>query len=158
MNALVGQEAKVNCSLFRLLCGKGANDGVGIRAQKLTGVAGADQTYFRRSAKRIRHGLWRKARRRGGKPSGRRRSHELVAVLAARDRAGQSADFIVEVDDSEHAADKLKPLLAKDTIVCTEGDATARKRGVEHHAVNVSAGMRVDGPWLDKTSTPTTAA
>lgn len=123
----------------------------GIRAQRLTGVAEADQTYFRRSEKGERHGLLRKARRRGGKPSGRRRSHELVAVLVARDRAGQTADFILEVDDSEHAADKLKPLVAKDAIICTEGDATmcatARKLGIEHHAVNVSAGMRVDGPW-----------
>lgn len=122
-----------------------------IRAQQLTGVAEADQTYFRRSAKGERQGLLRKARRRGGKSCARRRSHELVPVLVARDRAGQSADFILEVDDSEHAAGKLKPLVAKDAILCTEGDATmratARKLGLEHHAVNVSIGMRVDGPW-----------
>ncbi len=122
-----------------------------LRAHRLTGVAEADQTYFRRSAKGERHGLLRKARKRGGKASGRRRSHELVPVLVARDRAGQTADFILEVDDSEHAADKLKPLMDKDTILCTEGDATmcatARKLGIEHHAVNVSAGIRVDGPW-----------
>lgn len=122
-----------------------------IRAQRLTGVAEVDQTYFRRSAKGERQGLLRKARKRGGQASQRRRSHELVPVLVARDRAGQTADFILEVDDSEHASDKLKPLMAKDAIVCTEGDATmcatARKLGIEHHAVNVSAGMRVDGPW-----------
>ena len=38
-----------------------------------------------------------------------------------------------------------------DIIFCTEGDrvmqATAAKLGVEHHAVNVAAGRRVEGPW-----------
>ena len=84
----------------------------------------------------------RKARKRGGKASGRRRSHELVPVLVARDRAGQTADFILEVDDSEHAADKLKPLMDKDTILCTEGDATmcatARKLGLAPEKVIVT--------------------
>ncbi|MDE2416127.1 MAG: IS1 family transposase [Comamonadaceae bacterium] len=51
-----------------------------------------------------------------------------VPVLVARDRAGQTADFILEVDDSEHASDKLGPLMAQG-----------------HHS-------------LCRTSTPTTAA
>lgn len=122
-----------------------------IRAPRLTGVTEADQTYFLRSAKGQRHGLLRKVRRRGGKASKRGLSHEQVPVLVARDRSGQSADFILEVDNSRQAAQKLKPLVAKDAIFCTEGDAimraTARKLGVRHHAVNVSAGIRVDGPW-----------
>lgn len=122
-----------------------------IRAQSLTGVAEADQTYFRRSAKGQRQGLLRQARRRGGKSFASRRSRELIPVLVARDRSGQTADFILQADNSECATGKLKPLMAKDTILCTEGDATmrasARKLGVEHHAVNVSIGMRVNGPW-----------
>lgn len=122
-----------------------------IRAPRLTGVAEADHTYFLRSAKGERYGLLRKARKRGGKASQRGLSREQVPVLVARDRAGQTADFILEVGDSEHASDKLRPLMAQDTILCTEGDATmsatARKLGIEHHAVNVSAGVRVDGPW-----------
>jgi len=122
-----------------------------LRAPRLTGVAEADQTYFLRSAKGERLGLLRKARKRGGKARQRGLSREQVPVLLARDRAGQTADFILEVDDAEHASDKLRPLMAKDAILCTERDATmcatARKLGIEHHAVNVSAGMRVDGPW-----------
>lgn len=122
-----------------------------IRACRLTGVAEADQTYFLRSAKGERHVLLRKARKRGGKARQRGRSYDLVPVLVARDRAGQTADFILDVDDSAHASDKLKSLMAQDAILCTEGDAimcaTARKLGIEHHAVHVSAGVRVDGPW-----------
>lgn len=122
-----------------------------IRAQRLTGIAEADQTYFLRSAKGQRQALARKARRRGGKARRQGLSHEQVAVLVARDRAGQTADFILQANDSRHASDKLRPVLGRDAIICTEGDAvmqaTARQLGIEHHAVNVSAGIRVDGPW-----------
>ncbi|MDP2785161.1 MAG: IS1595 family transposase, partial [Sulfurimicrobium sp.] len=45
----------------------------------------------------------------------------------------------------------LKPFLAKDAVLCTDGSTTlaaaARDLGVEHHALNLSAGIRVDGPW-----------
>lgn len=122
-----------------------------IRAQRLTGVAEADHTYFLHSAKGERPGLLRKAHRRGGKASQRELSREQVPVLVARDRTGQTADFILEVDDCEHASDKLRPLMAKDAIIGTEGDATmdatARKLGIEHLVVNVSAGRRVDRSW-----------
>jgi len=121
-----------------------------IRAPRLIGVAEADHTYFLRSAKGERYGLLRKARRGKASQRGLSREQVPVPVLVARDRAGQTADFILEVDDSEHASDKLRPLMAQDTILCIEGDATmsatARKLGIEHHAVNISAGVRVDGP------------
>lgn len=122
-----------------------------IRARRLTGVAKADQTYFLHSAKGLRQELPRKARRRGGKGPKQGLSHAQVPVLVARDRSGKTADFILEADNSKKASDKLKPLMARDAILCTEGDAimraTARKLGIKHHAVHVSAGVRVDGPW-----------
>jgi transposase-like protein len=122
-----------------------------LRAQLLTGVAEADETYFLRSSKGQRHGLGRKARRRGGKAQQRGLSKELVPVLVACDRAGKAADFILQADDSDHVVAKLKPILPKDAILCTEGNsvmmASGRKLEVEHHAVNVRAGIRVDGPW-----------
>jgi len=75
--------------------------------------------------------------------------------------AGQSADFILELDDAKHASDKLRPLLAEDAILCTEGDATmgatARKIGIEHHAVNVLAVCGSMAPGMCRTSTLTTA-
>lgn len=122
-----------------------------VRAQQLTGVTEADQTYFLRSAKGQRHALVRKARKRGGRAATRGLSRELITVLVARDRSGQTADFILQANDSRHASDSLRPLVTKDGIFCTEGDAimraTARKLGIEHHAVNVSIGIRVDGHW-----------
>lgn len=122
-----------------------------LRAELLTGVAEADETYFLRSSKGYRSGLDRKPRRRGGAASRPGVSSEQVPVLVARDRAGGTADFILKSDDSDHIVEKLKPILPKDAILCTEGNsvmmATGRKLAVEHHAVNVAAGIRVDGPW-----------
>lgn len=47
--------------------------------------------------------------------------------------------------------DALRPVLAPDTLLCTDGGtalaAAARPMGIEHHSVNLSAGVRVDGPW-----------
>lgn len=122
-----------------------------LRAQLLTGVAETDETYFLRSCKGQRSGMDRPARKRGGKATKRGLSDEQVPVLVVRDRSGATADFILEVDDSDHIVPRLRPILAKDVILCTEGNsvmmATGRKLGVEHHAVNVAAGERVRGAW-----------
>ena len=122
-----------------------------LRAQALTGIAEADQTYFLRSAKGQRHGLDRKPRRRGSGAHRRGLSAEQVPVLVARDRAGETADFVLEHDNSDCISTLLSPLMAKDAILCSDAStvmtATARKLAIEHHAVNLSAGIRVDGPW-----------
>ncbi len=122
-----------------------------LRAQLLTGVAETDETYFLRSCKGQRGGINRPARKRGGKATKRGLSDEQVPVLVARDRSGATADFILDVDDSDHIVPRLRPILAKDVILCTEGNsvmmAVGRKLGVEHHAVNVAAGVRVRGAW-----------
>jgi len=120
-------------------------------AQALGGIAETDETYFLRSCKGQRKHLDRPPRKRGGMAGKRGLSDEQVPVLVARDRSGATADFILEVDDSDHIVQKLRPILPKDAILCTEGNsvmmAAGRKLGVEHHAVNVAAGRRVDGPW-----------
>ena len=45
----------------------------------------------------------------------------------------------------------LKPFVSADVVLYTDGSsaltAAARALGVEHHAVNLSAGVRVDGAW-----------
>jgi len=122
-----------------------------LMAQTLTGVAEIDETYFLRSNKGQRHGLDRAPRHRGGKATKRGLSGEQVPVLVARDRSGATADFILESNDADHIVKELKPILPKDAVLCTEGNpvmmAAGRKLAVEHHAVNVAAGVRVDGPW-----------
>lgn len=118
-----------------------------VKAQALVGIAETDETFFLRSNKGQRQGLGRKPRKRGGKASKRGLSKEQVPVLVARDRSGSTADFILEVDDKTHVAAALKPILLKDTILCTDGSRTlaaaAREMGVTHRPVNLSAGIRV---------------
>ena len=57
----------------------------------------------------------------------------------------------LEADASNHTVPRLRPILIKDVILCTEGNsvvmAIGRKLGVEHHAVNVAASERVCGAW-----------
>jgi hypothetical protein len=117
------------------------------KAKKLVGIAEADET----SNKGQRRGLNLAPRRRGGKANKRGVSDEQVPVLVARDRAGNTADFILEAVDKLHVWIALTPLLAKDSILCTDGSkaltAVAENIGVTHHPVNLSAGIRVDGPW-----------
>ena len=45
----------------------------------------------------------------------------------------------------------LTPVLSPDVVLCTDGSsamaAAARLIGVEHHALNMTSGCRVEGPW-----------
>ena len=122
-----------------------------VQAQALVGIAEADEAYFRKSAKGQR-GLPRAARRRGSR-AGKRGTpkDEFLSVLIARDRSGGTANFILESATGNAIGAVLKPVLPSDTVLCSDGGSAlavaARALGVEHHAVNLSAGIRVDGAW-----------
>jgi transposase-like protein len=117
-----------------------------LKAHALVGIAEADETFFLESHKGQRGGA-RAPRKRGGKAAKRGTSKEQVPVLVCRDRAGATADFILQADDAVHVTAVLKPLLSKDTILCTDGSrtmaASAREIGVTHRPVNLTAGIRV---------------
>ena len=117
-----------------------------VQAQALRGIAEADETFFLRSNKGQRK-LDRKPRKRGGSASKRGLSKEQVPVLVARDRSGGPADFILEADSKANIIAALKPILASDAILCTDGSsvlaAAAKVIGVTHRPVNLSAGQRV---------------
>lgn len=117
------------------------------QAIKLAGIAEADETYFLESQKGKRQGLTRSPRKRGGKASKRGTSEEQTAVLICRDRTGSTANFILERADKAHIGAVLKPLLAPDTILCTDGaksfSAVAKDLGIIHRPVNLAAGQRV---------------
>ena len=119
----------------------------GQQAIRLAGIAEADETYFLESQKGRRQGLPRAPRKRGGKASRRGLSEEQTAVLICRDRAGNTADVILEKADKEHIGAALKPLLATDVILCTDGEkalaAVAKEMGITHRPVNLAAGQRV---------------
>lgn len=122
-----------------------------VMAHTVRGIVEADETYFLQSAKGQRGELGRKARRRGGKAAKLGLSVEQIPVLVVRDRTGDTADFILASGSKEPVTSALRPILPIDIILCTDGSGTlaaaAREIGVEHHAVNLSAGVRVDGPW-----------
>ena len=106
---------------------------------------------FLLSFKGKRSGLGRKARKRGGKASKRGLSHEQVPILVARDRAGATMNCVLKAMDISSLSTALKPFVTKDIVLCTDGSkalaGAERELGVEHHAVNLSAGIRVDGAW-----------
>jgi transposase-like protein len=122
----------------------------GVKAQVLQGVVEADETYFLRSSKgqQVRT---RKARHRGGSAAKRGLSDEQEPVLVARDRSGATADFILERANKVHVVAALAPVLASDAVLCTDSGkafvAAARHLGVEHDALNLFKGLRVQGAW-----------
>lgn len=117
-----------------------------VQAQSLRGIAEADKTFFLRSNKGQRK-LDRKPRKRGGRAAKRGLSKEQVPVLVARDRAGATDDFILVAHSKANIVASLKPILAPDAILCTDGSsmlaAAAKEIGITHRPVNVSAGQRV---------------
>lgn len=125
-----------------------------VQSKHLSGIVEADETCILKSCKgqaKKREHEARKPRRRGGRATRRGMSEEHDIVLVAHDRAGGCADQIVFALDTAHLAAALGPVLAPDAVLCTDGSralaAVARHIGVEHHAVNASAGEHARGPW-----------
>ena len=120
------------------------------KARALLGVVEADETYFLRSYKG-QQVKGRVRRRRGGSAAKRGLSDEQVPVLVARDRSGSTTDFILEIADKAHELAALAPVLSSDAILCSDGGgalaAVARTLGIEHHVLNMSKRVRVQGPW-----------
>jgi transposase-like protein len=119
----------------------------GQQAISLVGIAEADEPYFLESQKGRRQGLSRAPRKRGGKASKRGLSEEQTAVLICRDRTGNTADFMREKADKAHIGAVLKPFLAADVILCTDGKkslaAVANEMRITHRRVNLAAGQHV---------------
>lgn len=120
------------------------------RATTLQGITEADETYILESCKGCRH-LDRPPRRRGNKARKAGLSGELVCVLVARDRAGQTLDWVMGRGQMTKAAlaGALQPVLAKDALLVSDGNRTccgfAQDAHLAHEAVNLSAGIRVNG-------------
>jgi transposase-like protein len=119
----------------------------GSKPGRLAGITEADEAFFLESFKGKKKAMPRKPRKRGSKASKRGLSDEQIPVLICRDRAGSTTDFILEKDDKSHIYEALKPVLATDTILCTDGSramiGVARKMGLTHRPVNLAGGIRV---------------
>jgi transposase-like protein len=120
-----------------------------VKALELTGVVEADETFFLRSSKGQRPG--RKPRQRGGRASRKDRGMDLIPILVVRDRSGATADFLLEAVSKACLSQALQPRIHSDAILCTDGSAAmaaaAHGMGLQHEALNLSAGERVRGPW-----------
>ncbi|MDB5932929.1 MAG: transposase, partial [Massilia sp.] len=120
------------------------------RSLPLAGITEADETYLLESQKGSRK-LDRPARRRGGTARRRGLSHEHDCILVERDRSGRSVDFVTGRAPLRpaHLQRYLAPVVAADVMLVTDGHpaypAFARKAGIAHRAVNLSAGVRVAG-------------
>lgn len=117
------------------------------KAASLVGIAEADETFFLESFKGKKHGMTRAPHKRGSKASKRGLSDEQIPVLICRDRTGSTSDFVLEKADKAHISAVLKPLLASDTVLCTDSGkalgAAIREIGITHRPVNLAAGIRV---------------
>ena len=110
----------------------------------LNGIAEADETFLLESQKGART-LKRPARKRGGQASKRGISHKQVCILVARDRSGQTWDFVTGRGPLTKAQlhMHLPAILTPDTLLVTDANkacrAFAEEAGVAHDFVNVSA-------------------
>ena len=120
------------------------------RPHGLHGIAEADELYLLESEKGSRN-MTRPARRRGGHAHKRGISNEQVCILVARDRTGQTLDFVTGkgVLTKARLRHYLLPMIDKDVLLVTDGHAAyrafARETGISHQAVNLRAGIRVQG-------------
>ncbi len=120
------------------------------RPSRLHGIAEADEAYLLESEKGARH-LARAPRKRGGASKFRGTSSEQVCILIARDRTGQTLDFITGRGPVSklQLAKVLPPVLDDDILLVTDSNASykyfALENSVTHEAINLSAGKRVRG-------------
>jgi transposase-like protein len=124
----------------------------GTSAERLSGVVEADETFVLESFKgrpadRKRRG--RPARRRGGKAARRGRSREQIQVMVARDRAGGTHASVWPRLTRGGLQKVLSPVLDPESVLVSDGntsyEAFARREGLHHEALNVSAGERKRG-------------
>ena len=89
----------------------------------MTGVVETDETYFPESYKGQRHGIPRPAKKRAGSladGSGRRK----VPVVVARQRGSRKVfDHVLPDTTAETLTEALRPALAPDAVLCTDGNS-----------------------------------
>ena len=89
--------------------------------------------------------------RRGGKAKTRGLSKDLAPVLFAADRSGATLGTALDSTRAAEVAEALRPAVAKDAVLVTDGalcfPPCAESLGLEHVALNQSAGLRILGPY-----------
>jgi transposase-like protein len=118
------------------------------KAKVIAGIAEADETFFLRSFKGARK-LNRPSRKRGGTASKPGLSNEQVPVLVLRDRSGATTDAVLENLQAPTIHSVLKPVVAKDTVLVSDGSdayaSFAAEAGIGHVGLVTSRGERRRG-------------
>lgn len=120
------------------------------RPKSLHGIAEADEMYLLESEKGARH-LARAPRKRGEAASQRGTSKEQVCVLVARDRTGQTLNFVTGRGPVSKAQLHrcLRPALDSDVLLVTDSNAVyryfAREADISYESINLRAKQRVRG-------------
>jgi transposase-like protein len=117
------------------------------RPAKLQGIVEADEMFLLESQKGAKH-ITRAPRHRGGVAGKRGISAELVNMVVARDRSGQTVDFIAGrgalTAEALHAG--LLPKLQADVMLVSDANAAYRRfageAGIAHEWVNLRKGVR----------------
>jgi transposase-like protein len=120
------------------------------RPEALAGIAEADELFLLESQKGSRQ-LDRPPRKRGGVARRRGINREHVCVLVARDRTGNTFDFVTGrgAVTTAQLHRHLRPVLGPDVLLVTDSHpayrAFAKATGISHEAVNLRAGERTRG-------------
>jgi transposase-like protein len=94
------------------------------RPKAVSGIVEADETFILKSQKGSRNVAGRKSRKRGGKAAKPGLStDEHDAILIVRDRAAVTTDHILPDLEGTTFAERLKPIVAKDSVLVTDGRA-----------------------------------
>ena len=116
----------------------------------LKGIVEADETYVLESRKGDRN-LDRKAHRRGGKASKRGLSDEQVPILVAVDRSKTTTCSVLPSVTADNVRSVLEPRIDDDIVLVTDGNNVyppcAKSLGIQHEALNQSAGERARGSY-----------
>ncbi|WP_417068689.1 IS1595 family transposase [Niveibacterium terrae] len=112
------------------------------------GIVEAGETFFRESFKGQRH-IPRPAHQRGALGKAPDTDAAPIPVLVVRDRSGHTADFKLDRLDAAQLAERLKPLVDADVLLCTDNAAAyagfARAAQLTHVAVPAQTGGRSQG-------------
>lgn len=115
-----------------------------IKAAAVTGIVEADETFIRKSSKGSRR-LIRRARKRGGEGAKSGLSaDDYDPVLIVRDRHSATTDTILPDLTAETFDRELKPIVAKDAVLVSDGRdayaAFAHVRAILHVPIYASRG------------------
>lgn len=120
-----------------------------MQAQRLTGIAEADETIMRRSYKGSRS-LQRPPRKRGGgdkKAKKGRDPDNEVGVLVMHNRAGYTLSGALDTVDHRTIHETVGHRLERGAVLCTDGapiyQRYAQHRGVAHEPGNLARGIRI---------------